>query len=105
MLKREKLIEGRKPNYYVAASVATATDDKATYIKNKAFDDEHYKKMIGSFLGKFCKGTRKDFESLLIPKLSEVLSGTQKRAKVKSMLQAMKRDKRISLKGRIWKKI
>ena len=104
MLKREKLIEGRKPNYYVAASVAAATDDKAAYIKNKAFDDEHYKKMIESFLGKFGEGTRKDFESLLIPKLSDVLAETQKRAKVKNMLQAMKRDKRISLNGRIWKK-
>jgi ATP-dependent DNA helicase RecG len=103
-LKREKLIEGRKPNYYVAASVAAATDNKAAYIKNKAFDDEHYKKMIESFLVKFGEGTRKDFESLLIPKLSDVLAETQKRAKVKNMLQAMKRDKRISLNGRIWKK-
>ena len=104
MLKREKLIEGRRPNYFVAASVAAATDDKVAYIKNKAFDDEHYKKMIESFLGKFGDGTRKDFESLLIPKLSDALSESQKKAKVKNMLQAMKRDKRISLNGRIWKK-
>lgn len=60
--------------------------------------------MIESFLSKFGEGTRKDFESLLIPKLSDVLAETQKRAKVKNMLQAMKRDKRISLNGRIWKK-
>ena len=40
----------------------------------------------------------------MIPKLSDVLAETQKRAKVKNMLQAMKRDKRISLNGRIWKK-
>ena len=39
--------------------------------------------MIESFLGKFGEGTRKDFEALLIPKLSDVLTETQKRAKVK----------------------
>jgi len=38
LLKKEKLLEGRKPNYFVAASVAAATDDKAAYSKNKAFD-------------------------------------------------------------------
>ena len=60
--------------------------------------------MIESFLGKFREATRKDFESLLIPKLSDVPTETQKKAKVKNMLQAMKRDKRIRLNGRIWKK-
>ena len=40
MLKRDKLIAGRKPNFYIEASIASAIDDKATYIKNRAFDDE-----------------------------------------------------------------
>lgn len=105
LLKKEKLVEGRKPNFYLAASVAAVTDDRATYIKNKAFDDEHYKKMIEAYLEKFGEGTRKDFETLIIPKLSDVLGEIQKRDKVKNILQAMKREERISLNGRIWKKI
>ena len=105
LLKKEKLLEGRKPNYFVAASVAAATDDKAAYIKNKAFDDEHYKKMIVAFLEKFGEGTRQDFESLIIPKLSDVLIDSQKRDKVKNLLQALKKEGAIRLSGRIWKKI
>src|SRR5690606_29739544 len=37
-LKRKKLIEGRKPNYYIGLKVASKTGQKATYSKNRAFD-------------------------------------------------------------------
>lgn len=102
VLKKERLIEGRKPNYYVAANVAEITNDKASYIKNRAFDDEHYKKMIESFLDKFKKAGRKDIEELILPKLSDVLSETQKKDKVKNLLQAMKNQGRIRLNGKSW---
>ncbi|MBN2776866.1 MAG: putative DNA binding domain-containing protein [Bacteroidales bacterium] len=105
ILKNEKLIEGRKPNYYIAASIAEAINDKATYIKNRAFDDEYYKTMIVAFLDKFKTGTRQDFEELIIPKLSDVLSGKQKKDKVKNILQSMKRNNIICLTGRKWIKI
>ncbi len=101
-LKRERLIEGRKPNYFVAASIAAATDDKAAYIRNKAFDDEHYKKMIEAFLQKFKTGTRQDFETLITEKLSDVLTERQKKDKVKNILQAMKREGKIRLNGKNW---
>lgn len=101
-LKQEKLIEGRKPNYFVAASIAAATDDRAAYIRNKAFDDEHYKKMIEAFLQKFKTGTRQDFETLITEKLSDVLTEQQKKDKVKNILQAMKREGRIRLNGKNW---
>ena len=105
ILKKDRLIEGRKPNYFVAASVAAATDNKAAYILNKAFDDEHYKKMIEAFIQKFGAGTRKNFETLVIPKLSDILTEAQKRDKVKNLLQAMKKEKRIRLNEKVWKKI
>ena len=105
LLKKEKLIEGRKPNYFVAASVAAATDDKASYILNKAFDDEHYKNLILSFLDKFIKGDREDFEKLLMPKLSDILSDKQKKDKVKNLLQGLRKENQIILNGRTWFKI
>ncbi|MEY2830406.1 MAG: hypothetical protein RIQ33_2264, partial [Bacteroidota bacterium] len=101
-LKKEKIIEGRKPNYYIAASVAAITDDKASYIKNKAFDDEFYKKMILSFLDKFSEGNRRDFEQLIIPKLSDILSETQKKDKVKNILQGLRKENKIRLNGKNW---
>ena len=52
-LKKEKLIEGRKPNYFIAASVAEIANDKASYIKNKAFDKEYYKNLIIVFIKQY----------------------------------------------------
>jgi ATP-dependent DNA helicase RecG len=102
MLKRDKLISGRKPNFFVEASVAAVTDDKAAYIKNRAFDDEHYKKMVIAFLEKFKTGIRQDFELLILKKLSDTLNEKQKKDKVKNLLQAMRKEGKIRLKGRNW---
>lgn len=95
-LRRRKLIEGRYPNQYVAANVASATDERAQYIKNRAFDDGHYKDLILEYLRKYHEASRKDIETLLFEKLSDVLSDSQKRHKVKNLLYAMaKRDQTI----------
>jgi len=102
ILKQSKLIEGRKPNYFIAAQFATTTDDKVTYIRNRAFDDAHYKEMILSYLKKFGEGNRSELENLIIPKLSEVLKEKQKKDKVKNLLQAMRKDNLIRLKERNW---
>ena len=48
-LRKEGLVEGRYPNLFVAAHVASITGDRAQYIKNRAFDDEHYKQKIVEF--------------------------------------------------------
>jgi ATP-dependent DNA helicase RecG len=90
LLKREYLIEGRKPNYFVTASVAAATDNKASYIRNKAFDDGHYKKMIEAFIDKYGSATRRDIEELILDKLSTALSEKQKRNKVGNLITALR---------------
>lgn len=96
-LKNQMLIEGRKPNLFVSASVANITGEKAEYIKNKAFDDEYYKKLILSFLQKYKKGIKEDFTTLLFDKLSDSLNENQKRDKVKNLIQSLKRDGKIRL--------
>jgi ATP-dependent DNA helicase RecG len=99
MLKKENLIAGRKPNFFVEATVAAATDEKATYIKNRAFDDEHYKKMIEAFILQFGSSTRKEIDDLIIEKLSAVLSPKQKKAKVNNLITSMRIEGRISNMG------
>lgn len=90
-LRRKKLIEGRSPRLFVAAAVAEATDEKAKYIRNRAFDDAHYKQMVVEYLKQFGKATRQDVEDLLLSKLSDVLDEEQKRNKVKNLLGSMSR--------------
>lgn len=86
LLKKEKLIEGRKPNYYVAASVAAASDGKAAYIKNKAFNNSYYKTLVIEFLTKYNKASREEIDNLLMEKLSDVLDLKQKRNKIRNLL-------------------
>ena len=97
LLKKEKLVEGRKPNYHISASIAKATGQQTTYIRNKGIDDEYCRKMIIDYLKQFSVGTRADFEAMLLDKLPEVLTEKQRKDKVKNNLQALKTKGTITL--------
>lgn len=88
-LRDKKLIEGRKPNFFISLKVAKETGQKATYIKNRAFDKEHYKKMIINFIRKYDKASRSDIDNLLMDKISDVLTDAQKRNKIRNLLYEM----------------
>ncbi len=79
LLKAKRLVEGRRPNLFVSAEVAAATETKDEYIRKRAFDKQHYKKMVEDYLRQFHLATRADFDKLLIKKLSEALNSKQKR--------------------------
>lgn len=96
-LKGKLLIEGRKPNFHISATVANVTGEKADYIKQRGIDDEYCQKMIFDYLKKFGEGKRKDFEQVLLDKLPDVLSVDQKKDKIKNILQKMKRERKIKL--------
>jgi ATP-dependent DNA helicase RecG len=99
-LRRLKLVEGRAPNVFVASKIAAITGEKAQYIRNRAFDTEHYKKMIMDFIGEFGSATRKDIDALLFDKLSDALSAEQKKNRIKNILHEMgKKDKTIGNQG------
>ena len=91
-LRRAKLIEGHKPNLHVSATVATATATKADYIRTRAQDDEFYGKLISDYLTKFKQATRKEFDALLMSKLSEALTADQKITKINNLLTKMRRN-------------
>ncbi len=102
-LKQLGLIEGRKPNFHISARVAKNTGDRAQYIKNRAFDDKHYKQMICDYLTKFESAKRADINGLLLDKLSDVLDQKQKDSKVKNLLQSLKKEGRIEPDGKLWR--
>jgi len=94
-LKRQRLIEGRYPNLYVAAPVAAVTNKRAEYIHNRAFDDEYYKKLVINYLRKFRSATRQDIDKLLWGKLSDVLDEKQKKNKIRNLLTALSGKDRL----------
>ncbi|WP_097306236.1 RNA-binding domain-containing protein [Pseudomonas chlororaphis] len=101
-LKAQGLIEGRKPNFHISAQVARHSDDKAQYILNRGFDDDHYKLLIRQLIEKFGSARRADIDKLLLDKLPKVLDRQQKANKIKNLLQALKNQGVIEVKGKIW---
>lgn len=98
-LRKKKLVEGRYPNLFVAAHIAAATDDRAQYIKNKAFDADHYQQMILKFLDRYKSATRQDIDSLIIDKLPAVLNPKQKKNKIGNLLGVMRQASLIENQG------
>ena len=99
----EKLIEGRKPNFHISASVAKATGDESVYIKQRGIDDEYCQKIIIDYLKKFKEGKRTDFEDVLLNKLPDVLDKNQKKNKIKNNLQKLRLKGIIFPEGKVWK--
>lgn len=99
-LKKRKLIEGRKPNFFISSNVAKATGEKADYIRQRGFKDDHYKKMILELIEKYGKATKSDIDTLLLEILPSVLDEKKKANKVRNIIYAMsKRDHTIINQG------
>jgi ATP-dependent DNA helicase RecG len=94
-LKKQNLVEGRYPNLFVAPEIASITEEKSRYIKNRAFDKSHYKKMVSSYIEKFGHATRDDINNLLLDKLSDILNEDQKIKKIDNLLQEMSQKDKI----------
>lgn len=93
-LRKKKYIEGRKPHIFLSMSVVKGTKHiglKASYIKNKSFDDDYFKRLIIDYISKFGKASRKEIDELLRNKLSETLNERQKYDKITNLLSSLKR--------------
>ncbi|HRP58122.1 RNA-binding domain-containing protein [Agriterribacter sp.] len=97
-LKKLGFIEGRRKNCYLSFNVVQPIDDdelKAQYIRNRSFDDDHFRDMIMDYLKKYKTATRKSIEILLFDKLSDALSEDQKKKKVANLLLSLRQKGRI----------
>lgn len=102
-LRKDGLIEGRSPNYFVSASVAEATGQEVDYIKMRGIDDDYIQKVITDYLLNFKEAKKVHFESVLLDKLPDVLSIEQKRTKIKNNLQYLRKKGTIEVKGKLWR--
>jgi ATP-dependent DNA helicase RecG len=92
LLKRKKLVEGRRPNLFVSAEVAAATETIVDYLKKRGIDKGYCRQMVVELLRKQRQATRHDFDKLLLTKLSDALDGDQKKNLITNLLQEMRRD-------------
>lgn len=91
-LRREKLIEGRKPNFHVSAEIAAVGESKADYILTRAQDDDHYARLLHDYLKNYGTASRKEVNKLLLDKLSTALNEDQKSKKVGNLLTKLRRN-------------
>jgi ATP-dependent DNA helicase RecG len=94
-LKLEKLIEGRKPNYYVSAKIAQLTGEKVKYTKNKAFDRQYYMDLIENFISQHQAATRNEIDDLILDKLPAFLNLKQRRGRIHNLLCDLVESNRI----------
>ena len=95
ILKSLRLVEGRYPAIFVVSKIAKVAGAKTAYIKNRAFDNDHYKKMVIDFIKEYGSATRKEIDDLLISKLSDVLTEKQKMSKIHNLISEMAKKERI----------
>ncbi|MCL2327279.1 MAG: putative DNA binding domain-containing protein [Bacteroidetes bacterium] len=98
-LREKKLIEGRKPNYFIGAKISQATEEKAEYSKNKAFEKEKYFDWILKSIKEHGNMSRKDIDKLLWNVLPAWMSEKQKGNRVKNLLSELRKKGVIVNKG------
>jgi ATP-dependent DNA helicase RecG len=79
----------------VVSKIAAVTGDRGSYIKNRAFDADYYKKLISNFITEYGSATRVEINKLLMDKLSDVLTVAQKRNKINNLLNQMANKEKI----------
>lgn len=97
-LRKKKLIEGRKPNLFIAKPVAQQLGQKIDYSNNKGFEDSYYCDLILKALKEHGTLNKQEITKLLWNKLPDVLNDDQKCYKITNLLT------KLRLKGKITNK-
>ena len=91
MLRKEKLIEGRKPHLYVSKYIAKATDKQVEYTLKKGFNDAECQDWIIKALNDHKVLSRKQINELLWNKLPIDFTEDQKIGKIGNLLTKLRK--------------
>lgn len=98
-LRKAGLVEGRYPNLFVSGKVAAVTDQKAQHIRQRGFDTRYYLDMVRDLIHEHGPVDRTEINRLLLGKLPEVLSESQKDTRVHNLITALSRAGEIQNQG------
>jgi ATP-dependent DNA helicase RecG len=99
MLKKENLIEGRKPNYFVGIKIAQETGQKAVYTRNRGFDKRYYLDLILKALAEHGSLSRSDIDELLWDKLPDLLTDKQRKIRIHNLMAELRKNGQILNRG------
>jgi ATP-dependent DNA helicase RecG len=98
-LKTRKLIEGRRPNFFLSRHMSQVTGQKAAYSKYRAFDKEYYLDLIVKAIGEHKFLERKDIDELLWKKLPDWMNDKQKKIKINNLISELRKAGKIKNDG------
>ena len=98
-VKMKNLVEGGRPNLFVSAEVAAATDTVEDYLHKRGIDKAYCKKLVVELLEKKGEAIREDIDGLLRKKLSDAITDDQKTNFIQNLLQEMLREGAIERVG------
>jgi ATP-dependent DNA helicase RecG len=90
-LKAAGLVEGRYPNLIISGRVARLTGQKAQHIRERGFDNRYYLDLALALIQEHGPVGRAEIDRLLLGKLPEALTDTQRKSKVHNLLSLLKR--------------
>jgi len=103
LLRKQKLIEGRRPHLYVSKRIAKATNKEVEYTLKKGFDDIECQEWIIKALIDHAVLSRKQINELLWSKLPIDYSDEQKMNRIGNLLTKMRKKGVIEAdEKRIW---
>ena len=94
-LRSQKLIEGRKPNVYIAKHIAQKVGKKIEYSGHKGLIGKSCEEFLLNVLRDHKSLTRKEIDQLLWKLLPDVLSDAQKKSKITNLLTKMRKQGKI----------
>lgn len=94
-LRKDKLIEGRKPHLYISKSIAKVTNQEIEYTLTKGFDDKECEEWIVKALMDHHTLTRKQINELLWSKLPIDYDDMKKKYKIGNLLTKLRKKGRI----------
>ena len=94
-LKSKKMIEGRKPNYFVGAKIVKTTGQKSEYSKNKGMNKQYYLDFIMQAISQHGSMNRKDIDNLLWNKLPDIISDKQKKNMITNLISELRINHKI----------
>lgn len=91
MLRKDRLIEGRKPHLYISKQIASVTNTEIEYTLKKGFSDEECQEWIIKALKDHKFLSRKQINELLWSKLPIGYTDEQKMKRIDNILQKMRK--------------
>lgn len=98
-LRRQGLVEGKRPNLRITPSVAAETQDVAVYVRNRPQPDAHYTALLLDYLRANGGADRQEINTFLEPLLLPALGEKRTRNKISNLLAKMRREGLIQNQG------